>query len=123
MDRTRSQSVDLSCSPRQSMYARGSKSRRNQRGAVAITVALLMSILLGFAALAIDVGYLFVVRNELQNAADAAALAGAPCIYPRAQCSNTKAAVPDWATAQAQAVLGVSLERPHVSEDTRTLLK
>ena len=33
--------------------------------------------LLGFAALAIDVGYLFVVRNELQNAADAAALAGA----------------------------------------------
>ena len=38
--------------------------------------------LLGFAALAIDVGYLFVVRNELQNAADAAALAGAGHLTP-----------------------------------------
>ncbi|WP_230947329.1 pilus assembly protein TadG-related protein [Burkholderia territorii] len=91
--------------------ARTPMRRRRQKGAVAITVAFMMSILLGFAALAIDVGYLFVVRNELQNAADAAALAGAPCIYPRAQCGNTKTAAPDWATAQAQAVSGVSLNK------------
>ncbi|WP_230947940.1 pilus assembly protein TadG-related protein [Burkholderia territorii] len=91
--------------------ARTPMRRRSQKGAVAITVAFMMSILLGFAALAIDVGYLFVVRNELQNAADAAALAGAPCIYPRAQCGNTKTAAPDWATAQAQAVSGVSLNK------------
>jgi Flp pilus assembly protein TadG len=32
---------------------------------------------LGFASLAIDTGHLYVVRNELQNVADAAALAGA----------------------------------------------
>lgn len=109
MDRTRSQ---VPCSSRKTMYARCAlKSRRNQRGAVAITVAFLMSILLGFAALAIDVGYLFVVRNELQNAADAAALAGAPCLYPRAQCGNPKATAPDWATAQAQTVQGVSLNK------------
>ncbi|WP_279608416.1 pilus assembly protein TadG-related protein [Burkholderia ambifaria] len=83
----------------------------DQRGAVAITVAVLMAILLGFGALAIDVGYLFVVRNELQNAADAAALAGAPCLYPRAQCGNQTAKAPDWATAQAQTVAGVSLNK------------
>ncbi|MCK4621471.1 MAG: hypothetical protein KAT62_04565 [Desulfuromonadales bacterium] len=47
----------------------------NQRGAVAVTVALLMIMLVGFAALAIDVGYVYVTRNELQNVADAAALA------------------------------------------------
>jgi hypothetical protein len=37
--------------------------------------------LVGFVALAIDVGHLYVVRNELQNAADAGALAGARHLY------------------------------------------
>jgi len=47
----------------------------NQKGAVAVTVAILMIMLVGFAALAIDVGYIYVTRGELQNVADAAALA------------------------------------------------
>jgi hypothetical protein len=37
--------------------------------------------LVSFVALAIDVGHLYVVRNELQNAADAGALAGARHLY------------------------------------------
>lgn len=49
----------------------------SQDGAVAIIVALSLAMLLGFAALAIDVGYMYTTRNELQNVADAAALAGA----------------------------------------------
>ena len=48
---------------------------KDQAGAVAVTVAILLVLLVGFAALAIDVGYLMVTRNELQNVADAAALA------------------------------------------------
>ncbi len=36
----------------------------------------LLVVLIGFAALVIDLGMLFVVRGELQNAADAGALAG-----------------------------------------------
>ena len=48
---------------------------KQQEGAVAVTLALLMIVLVGFAALSIDVGYLMVTRNELQNVADAAALA------------------------------------------------
>jgi Flp pilus assembly protein TadG len=46
----------------------------NERGAVAVIVALLMVVLLGFAALVIDVGMLYAEKAELQNGADAAAL-------------------------------------------------
>jgi hypothetical protein len=51
------------------------------RGAVLPLVAILMVVLLGFAAFAIDIGYSYVVKNELQNAADAAALAGASVLF------------------------------------------
>jgi len=50
---------------------------KGQRGAVAIMVALLLTVLVGIAALAVDVGYFMTARNELQNIADSAALAGA----------------------------------------------
>ena len=49
----------------------------NQDGAVAALVAVCLIIFVAFTALAIDIGHLYVVRNELQNAADAGALAGA----------------------------------------------
>ncbi len=49
----------------------------NERGAVLVLVAASMVVMLGFAALAIDVGNLLMVRSESQKAADAAALAGA----------------------------------------------
>ncbi|GAB6267894.1 MAG: hypothetical protein STSR0002_06340 [Smithella sp.] len=49
----------------------------NDKGVTAIIVALLMVVFLGIAALAVDVGYNKMVRNQLQNAADAAALAAA----------------------------------------------
>ena len=48
---------------------------KDQRGSVAIIVALSLLILLGFGALAVDLGYVMLVKNELQNAADAGALA------------------------------------------------
>ncbi|MBC2705444.1 pilus assembly protein TadG-related protein [Desulfobacula sp.] len=50
---------------------------RNQKGVTAVLVAIVAAMLLGFTALAIDVGYMYSTRNELQNVADAAALAGA----------------------------------------------
>jgi hypothetical protein len=49
----------------------------NQRGVIAIIVALAGTVLLGMAALAVDIGYLNVAKNELQNIVDASALAGA----------------------------------------------
>ena len=49
----------------------------DQRGAAVVMVAVAMMTLLGFAAIAVDTGYLMVAKNELQNVADASALAAA----------------------------------------------
>lgn len=46
-------------------------------GATAVLVAICLVMLIGFLALALNVGHLFSVRGELQNAADSGALAGA----------------------------------------------
>ena len=51
--------------------------RGPRRGAVLPLVTLCLVGLMGFLALAIDVGVLAVARNQAQNAADIAALAGA----------------------------------------------
>ncbi|MDH4317089.1 MAG: pilus assembly protein TadG-related protein [Desulfobulbaceae bacterium] len=53
----------------------------DNNGAVAVLVAVTLIVLLGFTALAVDVGYLYGVRNELQNGADAGALAGAAVLF------------------------------------------
>lgn len=45
-----------------------------ERGGISVIVALLMVTLLGFAAIAVDVGMLYSERAQLQNGADAAAL-------------------------------------------------
>jgi Flp pilus assembly protein TadG len=50
---------------------------RNEEGQTLVLTALCGSVLLGFMALALDVGVLFHNRREIQTAADAAALAGA----------------------------------------------
>lgn len=57
--------------------------RQHQRGAVAIMLGLSLLVLFGFMALVFDLGRTYVVRTELQNAADAAALAGAKDLNQR----------------------------------------
>ncbi|HJV65390.1 MAG TPA: TadG family pilus assembly protein [Geomonas sp.] len=49
---------------------------------VLVLVALLMVVLLGLVGLVVDGGHLQVVRGELQNDADASALAGAVALFP-----------------------------------------
>src|SRR5258707_2131415 len=49
----------------------------SRRGAVLVLVAILLTVLLGFLAFSIDLGYVEIARAELQTAADAGALAGA----------------------------------------------
>jgi Flp pilus assembly protein TadG len=49
---------------------------KNEHGAVAAMTAIFLVVLLAVAAAAIDIGHALVARNELQNTADAAALAG-----------------------------------------------
>ncbi len=50
--------------------------RRGEGGQALILAVLVMAVLLGFTAMAIDVGLLFENRRHLQNSADAMALAG-----------------------------------------------
>jgi Flp pilus assembly protein TadG len=81
----------------------------DRSGVVAVIVALLLAVFLGFAALAIDIGHIMVVRNELQNAADAAALAGASYLYPQTPPASPQP--PSWATATAQATGAIGLNQ------------
>ncbi len=74
-----------------------------QKGAVSLLVALTLPVLVGAAALAVDLAYLYVVRNELQNDADAAALAGARKLYSRG------ASALDWAGAANTASNAIAL--------------
>jgi len=55
---------------------------RDESGGVAVTTAICLVFLIGFVALVLDVGHLQAVRNEVQNAADAAALAGCRALFP-----------------------------------------
>lgn len=51
------------------------KSKKNKKGGVFIFFALLMPILIAITSLSIDVWHLYFIRNQMQIAADAAALA------------------------------------------------
>ncbi|KNZ41637.1 TadE/TadG family type IV pilus assembly protein [Acetobacterium bakii] len=53
------------------------KIKNEESGTIVIIVALAMVVILGFAALVIDVGRVSVEKSQLQNAIDAACLAGA----------------------------------------------
>ena len=50
---------------------------KSQRGAYLAFMALLMAALIGLGAFSVDLGRLFVLRSEMQNAADSAALSAA----------------------------------------------
>lgn len=53
------------------------KIHKDQRGAVAAMIAVGLTALVGFTSLAVDLGVIYSAKAELQNAADAAALAAA----------------------------------------------
>jgi len=53
-----------------------------RRGAVAVMIVVASFVIVGFAALAIDVGVMYNAKADLQRAADSAALAGASGTSP-----------------------------------------
>ena len=76
----------------------------DERGAVALVVALVLVPLLGFAALAVDTALVYVARTQLLTASDAAALAvAADCA--RGTCGHAAGTAAGLAGANA-AVLG-----------------
>jgi Flp pilus assembly protein TadG len=81
----------------------GTADPRRQRGVLAITMPFVLIGTLAVGAIAIDLGHLYLVRTELQTAADAAATAGAASLFPYTS------AAPNWAAAQATAASAVAL--------------
>jgi Flp pilus assembly protein TadG len=71
--------------------------RRDEGGFVLVWTALFIIVLLGFAALAVDLGHSYYVGQRAQNAADAAALAGAP--YLPGDLAGAQGAARDMAEA------------------------
>jgi Flp pilus assembly protein TadG len=81
-----------------------------EKGSMLVFFAGIIIVLTGIAVLAVDVGRIYIVRNELQNVADAAALAGANCLDRQSlagsttDCAVTKASALNWTRANAKAI-------------------
>jgi Flp pilus assembly protein TadG len=71
---------------------------KDNRGAVAAITIIMMVAFFALLAIVIDVGHLMLVRSQLQNAADAGALAGAETLF-----FNNLTNTPAWAAGQAAA--------------------
>jgi Flp pilus assembly protein TadG len=74
--------------------------RRDETGAVAVITALCLGVFIMLLALVLDIGHLVGVRSELQNAADASALAGARALVPYNTAFSPQ---PDWVAGQTRA--------------------
>lgn len=64
---------------------------RGRRGGVAPLVAISLVMLLGFVALAVDGGYIYVSRAQMQRAVDASALAGASALVEAEDLATARA--------------------------------
>jgi hypothetical protein len=73
---------------------------REERGAAAVIIALFMVVLLGAAAFSIDIGAIFSERGQLQNGADAAAVAVAQDCAAK-NCGNSTTTAQKYANLNA----------------------
>jgi Flp pilus assembly protein TadG len=67
-------------------------------GGVAVVTAIALVVICGAAALTVDLGHLASVKNELQTAADASALAGARALCTQIPGSLSFVDIPNWAS-------------------------
>ena len=86
-----------------------------RRGVVLPYVAISMVALLGFIALAIDLGMVMVAKTQTQNAADAAAFAAARTLSGGANPNTSQATANGQAVAAANTVLGTSVPAANVT--------
>ncbi|EPR35192.1 Tad domain-containing protein [Desulfococcus multivorans] len=100
---------------------------RNNKGVTAVFVLFMLAGLIGVTVLAIDVGYIKTTRNELQNIADAGALAGAGHLgsiylnYPVSDQSTHTFSLEE-VTAVAAAVKDVAKKNRAGNEDSIAIL-
>ena len=89
--------------------------RGNQQGAAALIIVLMLPVFLGFAALAVDVGYMMAVKAQLTNAAEAGALSGSRALVPYTGTPPQ----PNWANGTLQARQAV--ERNYADNQSLTV--
>jgi len=87
----------------------------DQRGVVSILMALLLPVVVGLAAFVIDMPYLLMTRQELQNAADVAALSGASSLYRNGSLNWEEAAQAAQRSVGMNSVAGMPLTTATVS--------
>ena len=87
------------------MTGRDQKQRGNERGATLVWVALAMVALVGMMALALDGGFGYAQRRRMQNAADAAAIAGARLVGLGANTTQVGNAVHQYGTTNGATVV------------------
>src|SRR2546430_5154576 len=80
-----------------------SSNRNRRKGAVVPLTAILMIFLVGMVAFSVDMGYVVLVRQELQNAADAAAMAGAAKLLDPSELQGTPNRYQAMANARGEA--------------------
>lgn len=68
-----------------------------ERGATGVLVAVMMLVLIGAGAMAVDAGQIYAERAQLQNAADAGAMAAAQRCHAAGGCTDAEATA--WAAA------------------------
>src|SRR5438477_11623423 len=73
--------------------------KRSQRGVIIIWLTLFLLVLIGVTSLGIDMAKIMAAHTQLQNAADAAALAGASAVDP-----TTGKLMPDTTVTRAQEI-------------------
>jgi len=84
------------------MFCEVRKWFEEESGSMALLSAIILVVILGMAALAVDVGHLMTVKAELQKAADAGALAGARGLVPYTTASPPPH--PNWTSGETRAV-------------------
>jgi hypothetical protein len=85
------------------MFNQVAKLRAETSGAVAVITALALVVVCGAAALAIDWGHLVSVKNELQIASEASALAGARALCTQIPGSLSFVDIPNWVSGSDKA--------------------
>ena len=100
----------------------GFRRLRAESGQALVLASAAMVVILGMAAMTIDVGMLLQERRDLQNAADAAALAGAQDLP--ASPANAVAAATSWAQQNgigSGELEGVTVSTTYADDDTVTV--
>lgn len=96
------------------------KFKKNESGQSMVLVAIMITMLFGFGALAVDVGYMTYQKSELQNAADSAALAGA-LLAPTMDTTSVQSKIVDYVQINNNRITNSEVTKKIVNKTSKTV--